>query len=126
MKLNAVNEEGVEFPLLTPFFEALWPAFEDHADEIRIEPADSGLKLTYGGNTVPVPLPDVPHYYPMVAFPRILILSGLIIALEGAEQTGQFRVRYGQEFLTVQVTSRRDTTGWFLIFRPSWKTVTTL
>ena len=47
MTLNAIDDEGVEFQLLAPFFEALLPAFQDGANEIRIEPAGSELKITY-------------------------------------------------------------------------------
>jgi hypothetical protein len=118
-KLNAISNEGGEVPLLAPFFEALLPAFEDRADEIRIEPADLGLKLTYGDKTLSVPLPSSPRNYAMVAFPRILILAAMSIALENAEQTGIFKVRYNQQLIPIHVTSRRDSDGWFLIFRPN-------
>jgi type II secretory ATPase GspE/PulE/Tfp pilus assembly ATPase PilB-like protein len=117
MKLNAVNKEGTEFKLLAPFFEALLPAFEDGADEIRIEPAGSELKLTYGENSLSVPLPCLPRNYAAVAFSRILILSEMDIALEGVEQTGLFKVRYNQQLIPILVTSRRDSDRWFLIFR---------
>src|ERR1017187_1773711 len=116
-RLNAITDEGGEVQLLAPFFEALLPAFEDRADEIRIEPADSGLKLTYGDKTLSVPLPSSTRNYAMVVFPRILILAGMSIALEDAEQTGTFKVRYNQQLMPIRVTSRRDSEGWFLIFR---------
>jgi hypothetical protein len=43
-KLIAITDAGVEFQLLNPFFEALLPAFESKADEIRVEPHESGVK----------------------------------------------------------------------------------
>jgi len=120
MKLYAINNAGDQFQLLTPFFEALLPAFEDRADEIRIEPVGAGLKLTYGDKSLSVPLPSSPHNYAWVVFPRILILCEMSIALEGAEQSGRFRVRCDNQFLTIDVTSKRDTDGGYLIFRPAW------
>jgi hypothetical protein len=116
MEIHALNGAGAEFQLLTPFLEALLPAFEDRAYEIRIEPDASGLKLTYGHKSLSVPLPA---YYGAIAFSRILIISEMSIALEGAEQTGLFRVRYNQQVIPIHVTSRRDKEGWFLIFRPN-------
>jgi len=95
------------------------PAFEAGADEIRIEPASPGLKLTFGGKSLSVPLPDSPRDYAMVVFPRILILAGMSIALKGAEQTGIFRARHNQQVIQIHVTSYRDDSKWYLIFRPN-------
>ena len=121
-KLNAINDEGFEFKLLTPFFEALLPAFRDRADEIRIEPVGSGLTVGCGGKSWPVPLDSSLHNYGWIAFTRILILSVMSISLKGVEQTGGFfRVRYGEQFIPVQVTSRRDDRAWYLILRPAWE-----
>jgi type II secretory ATPase GspE/PulE/Tfp pilus assembly ATPase PilB-like protein len=119
-KLNAINKKGSEFQLLAPFFEMLLPAFGERAAEIRIESADSKLKIIFNGNSSFVPLPDSPRNYGAVAFSRILILSEMSIALEEAEQTGVFKVRYNQQIISVNVVSRRDNNGWFLIFRPEW------
>jgi type II secretory ATPase GspE/PulE/Tfp pilus assembly ATPase PilB-like protein len=116
-KLNAITDEGVEPELLAPFFEALLPAFEDGAEEIRVEPIDSGLKITYAGHGSSVPLPSSPRNYAWVAFPRILILSGLSISLKEVEQSGQLRVRFNQQLMTIQVVSWRDSDRWFLVFR---------
>jgi type II secretory ATPase GspE/PulE/Tfp pilus assembly ATPase PilB-like protein len=122
-KLNAINNEGGEFQLLAPFFEMLLPAFTERADEIRIEPAGSKLKIICNGNSSFVPLPDSPRNYAAIAFSRILILSEMNIALEGAEQTGVFKVRYNRQIISVNVVSRRDDDGWFVIFRPEWDRV---
>lgn len=118
MTLNAINDTGNAIALLAPFFEALLPAFEAAANEIRIEPAGSGLKLAYGGKSLIVPLPDSPPNYAMIVFPRILILSGMSMALEGAEQTGKFEARCDQRLIGIHVTSCRNDDKWFLIFRP--------
>jgi len=40
--------------------------------------------------------------------------------LEGAEQTGFFRLRYDDKFIPVQVIGRRDASNWVLTFRPAW------
>ena len=119
MTLNAINDEGNGVELLAPYFEALLPAFEAGADEIRIEPGSPGLKLTFGGRSLTVPLPDSPPYYAMQVFPRILILAGMSIALEGAEQTGVFRARINRQVIQIHVTSYRDDSKWYLIFRPN-------
>ena len=119
MTLNAINNEGNSIPLLAPYFDALLPAFEAGADEIRIEPGRPGLKLTFGGRSLTVPLLDSPRNYAMVVFPRILILAGMSIALEGAEQTGTFRARYNQQEMQIHVTSYRDDSKWYLVFRPT-------
>lgn len=116
--LNAINDEGNAIPLLASYFEALVPAFETGADEIRIEPAESGLRLNFQGKSLSVQLPDSPRNYATVVFPRILILAGMSIALEGAEQTGTFRARYNQQVIQIHVTSYRDDSKWYLIFRP--------
>jgi hypothetical protein len=121
MKLYAIkNNAGDEFQLLTPFFKALLPAFEDKADEIRIEPVGAGLKLAYGHKSLSAPLPSSERNYAWVVFPRILILCEMSIALQGAEQSGRFRVRCDNRVLSIDVTSRRDKDGWYLIFRPAW------
>ena len=120
-KLNAVNDKNVESQLLAPFFEMLLPAFENRADEIRIESAGSELKVINNGDTSSAPLPTSPRGYAATAFSRILILAGMSIALEGAEQAGGFRVRYGQQFIPIQILSKRDDSGWYLIFRPAWE-----
>ena len=122
-KLNAINNEGNEFQLLAPFFEMLLPAFRERADEIRIEPAGSRLKIICDGNSSFLSLPDSPRNYAAIAFSRILILSEMSIALERAEQTGIFKVRYNQQIISVNVVSRRDDDGWFVIFRPEWDSV---
>jgi len=119
MTINAINDEGNGIELLAPYFEAILPAFEAGADEIRIEPGNPGLKLTFGGRSLTVPLPDSPRNYAMVVFPRILILAGMSIGLEGAEQTGIFRARYNQQDMQINVTSYRDNSKWYLIFRPN-------
>jgi len=119
MKLHAVNNAGVEFQLLTPFFESLLPAFEAGAGEIRVQLAGSGLKLTYDDKDFSVPLPSSPYNYGVVAFSRILILSEMSLALEGTEQKGSFRVRYNQQLISIDVISRRDSEGWDMIFRPN-------
>jgi hypothetical protein len=119
MTLNAINDEGNGIELLAPYFEALLPAFEAGADEIRIEPDRLGLNLTLGGRSLTVPLPDSPRNYAMVVFPRILILAGMSIALEGAEQTGIFRAKYNQKVIQIHVTSYRDDSKWYLIFQPN-------
>jgi len=119
MTLNAIKDEGNGVELLAPYFEALLPAFEAGADEIRIEPGSPGLKLTFDGRSLTVPLPDSPPYYAMQVFSRILILAGMSIALEGAEQTGIFRARFNRQVLQIHVTSYRDDSKWYLIFRPN-------
>jgi hypothetical protein len=119
-KLIAVNDAGVEFQLLTPFFEAILPAFESKADEIRVEPHRSGLRVTCCDEGLVVPLPRSPRNYAAMAFPRILILAKMSIALEGAEQSGSFRLRYDDRFIAVHVLGRRDPDKWVLTFRPVW------
>ncbi len=118
MTLDAINNEGSAIPLLAPYFAALLPAFEEGAEEILIEPDKTGLRLTYGGKSFSAPLPDSPRNYAMVVFPRILILAGMSIALEGAEQTGAFSARYDKQVIQIHVTSYRDSSGrWYFIFR---------
>lgn len=119
-KLNAINNEGVEFDLLTPFFRALLPAFAVRAGEIRIEPDDSGIQISFGGKSLSVRIDSPLHNYGAIAFARILILAEMSIALEGTEQSGRVRVRFGQHLFPVDVVSRRDAKGWYLVFRPAW------
>ena len=119
-KLHAIDDEGVEFELLTPFFQALLPAFTNRAGEIRVEPDGSGVQLWYDGMCLSVPLNSSLHNYAAIAFSRILILSTMSIALEGSEQSGRFNVRFGQQVLPIDVTGRRDDKVWYLVFRPAW------
>jgi len=121
MRLNAVNDEGVEFKLLTPFFRALIPVFAEKPNEIRIEPGSSRMQVRWDDKSASFPLKSRLHGYAALAFSRILILSAMSIALEGVEQTGRLRVRYGKRFIPIRVKSRRDDNSWRLVFRPAWK-----
>jgi len=122
MKLSAINDEGVEFELLDPFFRALLPAFAQRAEQIRIEPDDSGVRICYDSKCSSAPFDSSLHNYGAIAFSRILILSAMSIALEGSEQAGRFRVRYDQQVVPIDVAARRDASAWYLIFRPAWGT----
>jgi hypothetical protein len=121
MRLNAVNDEGAEFKLLAPFFRALMPVFAERPDEIRIESGGSRMQARWGDKNASLPLKSRLHGYAAIAFSRILILSAMDIALEGVEQTGRLRVRYGGRFIPIQVKSRRDDGSWHLVFRPAWE-----
>ena len=116
-KFHAISDRGNELELLTPFFEALLPVFEEGTNEMRIEPDGTGLRVTYNGSSILVPLPDDPPNYAMVVFPRIQILANLSISLEDTEQTGVFKVRYNDKILPITVTCRRSRKGWYLIFK---------
>ena len=119
--LNAVTDKGWEPRFLARFFRALAPMFADRPDEIRIEQRKSKLQVRWDGKNAFVPLKTSLHGYAADAFLRILILSGMSIALEGVEQTGKLRVRYGQQVVPIRVASRRDDGSWYLVFWPVWK-----
>jgi hypothetical protein len=118
-KFYVLTDRGNEFELITPFFEALLPIFEDGAKEMRIEPDGTGLKVAYNGKTSFVPLPDSGINYALVVLARIQILSYLSIALEDEEQTGVFKVRYNDRIIPINVICMRmrDNARWFLIFK---------
>ena len=120
MKLNAINDEGVECELLAPLFRALLPAFTARAKEMRIESDDSIIRISYDGDSSTARFDSPLHNYGVIAFSRILILSKMNIALEAVEQSGRFRVRFGKQLLPIDVASQRDDKGWQLVFRPAW------
>ena len=116
-KLYAITDRGNEFELLTPFFEALLLIFDEGAKEMRIEPNDTGWKVTYSGKSLLLSLPDDRQGYGLIVVSRIQILSNLSISLEDVEQTGVFKVRYNDRILPINVTCRRGKKGWFLFFK---------
>jgi len=121
VRLDAVNDEGVEFKLLAPFFRALIPVFAERPYEIWIEPGRSRMQVRWDDKSASLPLKSRMRGYAAIAFSRILILSTMSIALKGVQQTGKLRVRYGERFIPVRVKSRRDDRNWHLVFRPEWK-----
>lgn len=124
VELYAVDEQGKRLlgSLLEPFWQTISSAFLNKANEVMVRANQSDprdVNIVYQKKGEIVPLKPMEGFHPFISSSRIRIISGMSI-IPNISQTGKMRVRFNEDFLTIDVKIDVKDSFEIVSLRPQW------